>query len=208
LLTACPPTLNQLKETKAHYGREDYEWIAEQTISCRPSDQGCNQLYLMKGDACYRLAKEGNLPEVHFACAADHLDRGIRYTSNWQIEGLDLNRALTYVNLCESLRELQDMSKGTQAEQMTRRLLETAQAFRAAEENHPAAIYFVNSARYTLLRPELLRPTDLADLCDQLTAILRSLESAEPNARGTRYRPNYERLMGDVAGAMQAVGCP
>ena len=114
LLTACG-TVGQLNKTKKHWHKQDYQWIAEQEISCKPSEQGCNQLHLLKGDACFRLAKQDVDPPTHYPCSAKHLALGIEQTREWQLKDLDLNRAQTYENLCESLRQWQDLERGQRA---------------------------------------------------------------------------------------------
>lgn len=206
-LVACG-SVGRLGKFKAHWNEKDYAWIAEQEVACTASEEGCNQLHLLKGDACFRLAKQGIEARTHYACAATHLETGIQQTTDWRLEGLDLNRAQTSENLCEALREWQDLEQGDAAEGITRRRLAAAQAFLAAEPTHPAAVYFLNSARFTLLRKELLHPVDAGALCGRLSEILRALDQAGPSARGTRYEANFERLRADVAGAKQTVaGC-
>jgi hypothetical protein len=206
-LAACG-SVGQLGKFKAHWNEQDYAWIAEQEVACTASEEGCNQLHLLKGDACFRVAKQGVEARTHYACAATHLETGIAMTANWQAEGLNLNRAQTYENLCEALRERQDLEQGEAAEGITGRLLATAQAFLAAEPAHPGAVYFLNSARFTLLRKELLHPADAGALCGKLNELLRALDGAGPGARGTRYEASFQKLRADVAGAKGAVaGC-
>ena len=207
LLAACG-TVGQLNKTKKHWQAQDYQWIAGQEISCKPSEEGCNQLHLLKGDACFRLAKQDVEPLAHYQCSAKHLNLGIQQTSDWQLKELDLNRAQTYENLCESLRQWQDLERGQRARQVAGLLLQTAEEFLAAEPGNLAAIYFLSSARYTMLQPELLDPSDPQTLCRQLKGILEAVEANEPRAQGTRYGANYNRLRLDVSGARQAVpGC-
>ena len=115
ILAACGG-IYQLKQFKDHSARSDWAWVAQQPVTCAASSDGCNQLHLIKGDACYRLAKQGAEPRAHYQCAADELETGIAQTKVWRESGLDLNRAQTYENLCESLRNLQDMERGAAAE--------------------------------------------------------------------------------------------
>jgi hypothetical protein len=93
-------TLKPLKEAKELAAQADYQALATIEIKCKASCEGCNQLHLLKGDACYRLAKAGTAPEKHYACAASHLAKGIEMTQFWQMETFDLNRQQTYTNLC------------------------------------------------------------------------------------------------------------
>ena len=206
-LVACGTT-GTLKKFKDQAAAGDYAWIAQQQVTCSPAADGCNQLHLIKGDACFRLAKQGNEPRVHYACAATELQTGIDETRDWRLDELDLGRAQTYENLCEALRQWQNLEKGPDADQLTRKLADAAQRFLAVEPGNLAAIYFQNSARFTMLRADLLDPRDPADLCRQLNDILGALAAAEPRAGGTRYQANYARLRSDVSGAKATVaGC-
>lgn len=213
--SALSPVLKQLEEVKAHSSQEDYTWIAEKEISCDASDEGCNQLHLIKGDACFRLAKQEESAEkkaearAHYECAVTHLETGIKQTTNWQ-QGVNLNldRPQTYENLCEALRGWQDLETGEAAAQLTQRLFRTAQEFLTAEPGNLAAIYFLNSARFTMLRKDLLQPEAPQALCEKLNKIIQALDDGMQRAEGGRYEANYRRLRLDVAGAKQIVpGC-
>ncbi|MFY9269852.1 MAG: hypothetical protein WAO55_08925 [Candidatus Manganitrophaceae bacterium] len=205
---AGPRSLSQLKEMKKDWKEGDYASVAAEKVLCKPSIDGCNQLHLMKGDACFRMAKQGVEPRRHYQCAADHLEEGIHQTREWRLEGLDLNRPQTYENLSESLRQWQDMEKGAEADLLTERLLKTSEAFLQAEPGNPAGIYFQASARLTLLHKALLHPERSPGLCKELNDALNPLLAALPRVGGTRYEPNYHRLRLDIQGAKQAVpGC-
>lgn len=101
-------TLRPLENAKELERKQDYPAAANLAIKCDDSCDGCNQLHLIKGDACYRLAKNGQAPEQQYACAAGELAEGVRQTGNWS--GLD--RKQTHINLCESLRNWRDLSSG------------------------------------------------------------------------------------------------
>lgn len=207
LLVACG-AVGTLKKFKERSSAADYAWIAQQDITCTAKDDGCNQLHLIKGDACLRLAEQGNEPRAHYECAATELQTGIDQTKEWQLGELNLNRAQTYENLCESLRHWQDLERGAGADQLTKRLADTAQRFLDAEPNNLAAIYFLNRARFTLLDSELLHPHDPQGLCRKLNAILQDVTAAEPRARGTRYAPNYTLMVSELKAAKRTVpGC-
>lgn len=209
LLTLGCPALKGLKKAKADWEKQDYAAIATMEVSCKPSDQGCNQLHLIKGDACFRLAKKGVEAAAHYGCAANHLKIGIAQTADWRMGDLNLNRAQSHENLLESLRLWQDTKQGAEAEQITRELVASAQAFLEVEPGHLAGIYFLNSGEYALLRAELLRQTNPPQLCADLKRILQSLAASEPKAHGTKYAPNITRLRADVSAAKTTVtGCP
>ena len=200
------PTIAQLEDFKKHQAQNDFAWLAAQAVNCEATKAGCNQLHLLKGDACFRLAKEeaaANKKEeakAHYGCAVSAIETGMQQTSDWQAAG---PRAQWYENLCESLRNWQDLEKGAPAEQLTNRLLATAQKFRAEEAEHPAAIYFANGAQFALLRKEILNPTDATVLCAKLNAIIADLDRGLPRA-GARYTANFQQLRSDVSGVKPA----
>ncbi len=201
-------TVGQLDDAKKHWAKKDYEWIAKQEVTCGSTDDGCNQLHLIKGDACYQLAKSGRDEKVNYECAMTQLDAGISQTKEGKMDELNLNRAQTYENLCESIRNLQDLNGGAAAEELTKKLVFTSQAFLSAEPGNLAGIYFLNSARYTLLRRCLINPDRCPGLCDNLKAIQNEIETVMPKAEVSRYMDNYHRLMTDIAGAKRTVaGC-
>ncbi len=209
LISGCNPALKPLKKAKAAWEKQEFASLAAMEVSCKPSDKGCNQLHLMKGDACFQLGKLGIDIKKHFACAVNALQTGITQTGDWQMNALNLNRAQTYENLMESLRLWQDTKQGAEAEKITHQLVSTAQTFLQLEPGHLAGIFFLNSGAYTLLRSELLRQNNPAKLCMDLNHILRSLKTFEPKARGTKYAPNFKRLRMDVSTAKTTVSnCP
>lgn len=207
ILAGCG-TVGQLKDAKEHSGKGDYAWVAKQEISCDISDDGCNQLHLIKGDACYRLAKSGKEAEKNFACAVTELESGIGQTKDWKMNDLDLNRVQTYENLCESIRDLQDMKKGAEADALTRKLVSTSQAFLAVDPGNLAGIFFLNSARYTMLNRCLIHPEKCPDLCDNLKAVDNEILQVMPKAEVSKYMDNYHRLHSDITGAKRSIaGC-
>ncbi len=206
-LLSCSHSVVSLKKAKKHWSQNDLEWLAGMEVECKPSDEGCNQLHLIKGDACYRLAKAGKSPLEHFECAAAHLERGIRETRQWRLEDLDLNRAQTYENLCESLRELQFMKKGGESEEVTRKLRLAAEEFLASEPGSVAAVYFLNIARLVELEDCLNRPASCPGLCREIEAMISDLEDALPKAQGTRYERNVQHLYRQVLTEQGLAGC-
>ncbi|MFQ5587932.1 MAG: hypothetical protein ACE5F7_03745 [Nitrospiria bacterium] len=201
-------TLKGLKEAKEDWKNRNYASLATREVSCKASNKGCNQLHLIKGDACFRLAKSGAEVAKHARCAAQHLQTGISQTEDWQVGDLNLNRAQTHENLLESLRLWRDTQRGAEAKKITTQLVASAQAFLQIEPGHLGGIYFLNSGQYTLLRPELLRQTKPSQLCADLKRILQSLSDSEPKSQGTKYAPNYAQLRSEVNLAKTTVtGC-
>lgn len=205
-LAACSATtLKQLKAAKRDYQQGALERLADKPVDCKPSAEGCNQLHLIKGDACYRLAKQRS-DARRYECATTHIQAGIAQTREWRSGDLDLSRAQTYENLAESLRNWQDLEQGDQATRLTMRLRATADEFLRVEPGHPAAMYFLASADLALLRPAILHPERAPSVCADLQAIRARLTSAAGAASGTRYAPHVAALIADLAGAQQAVG--
>jgi hypothetical protein len=206
-LLASGCAIKQLSDVKESWANKDYEWIAAQQVTCNAADDGCNQLHLIKGDACYRLAKGGKEAKARYACAVDELETGIAQTKEWKIDNLNLNRAQTYENLCESIRNLQDLETGAQAEDLTKKLVNASQAFLVAEPGNLGAIYFLNSARYTLLGKCVIHPERCPSLCDNLTAIDQELAQVMPKTEVSKYMNNYYRLQSDIKGAKKSARC-
>jgi hypothetical protein len=203
-------TVGQLSDFKDLAGRQDYAAIAATDVNCEPAESGCNQLHLIKGDACFRLAKRGGEAEMRdAACAADELEKGIQATRDWKSEEAAVGkRAQHYENLCESLRLLQDNQASAEAAATNKRVSRCAQDFLAAEPDHLAAFFFVNSALFASfqLEPGSLKETTTA--CATLNGLLANLDRVQPRAAKSPYAANYERLRIDVTGLKRVVsGC-
>ena len=213
LFSGCS-TLKELKEAKADAAAGKYQELAAREVACKPTAAGCNQLHLIKGDACFRLAKEGVNPENHYACAVEHLEKGIELTKTWQSGELDLNRAQTYENLLESLRNLQDLQRGTAAQATGARFLEVAEEFERLEPNNLGAIYFAAKARMRALQPELLHITSANRglLCSRLKKIrapVARVLARPPAENWSRYEQNYRQLDRELTLAQSLVpDCP
>ncbi len=198
----------QLDTLKTKSNAGDFASVAQETINCEEVDDVCGQSHLVKGDACFRLAKQQQDPAQHYDCAATELDKGIKFTKTWEQGGAHLNRPQTYANLCESLRALQDMARGAQADQLTQRLLDASQRFLKAEPGSPAAVYYNVSARYTQLRPEILHPRNPQGLCRDLNELTGALDTTLPRAQGTDYQANFTRLQSDITSVKRTIaGC-
>ncbi len=209
-LTACavpekmisePAILKPLKQVKEDWHDKKYETIVtqEKDLACQESEEGCNQIHLIIGDACFKMAQ--------YPCAAIHLDTGIQQTKTWKFDDLEFPRTQAYVNLFESLWAIQKTKTGDEAHQIMIKLFDTAKAFHAVEPTHPAGTYFQSSAYFALLQPEIARPVDPVQLCQNLNEMLEALEKtgAPP---GIRYLTSYRQLLSDISGAKQGVrGC-
>jgi hypothetical protein len=200
-------TLRPLDNAKKLVNKQDYASIASLEVKCDESCDGCNQLHLVKGDACYRLAKNGQEPQKYYPCADAELTEGIRLTKQWQMESFNLNRPQTFTNLCESLRNWRDLSKGGQADSINDHLLNTARQFLAVEPGNPCGVYFQDNARYAQLRSCLLHPENCPALCTQLDGIKQSLAEGLAKSGGAECAPNLKELGSEVAQAREVAHC-
>jgi hypothetical protein len=209
----CDPALRQLKAFKEHTAAADYQWLAAQEVQCQPQAAGCNQLYLIKGDACFRLAKQKLDEAKNYTCAADHLETGIGSTTQWQQDSLNLDRAQTYENLCEALRNLQDLQQGDVAAATGERLRTAAEKFAQIEPEHLGAIYYVAKARLRALQPALLKANDATRplLCQNVAQLLEPVDAVmaraalQPPALWSRYEANYRLLKGELTTVQRAI---
>jgi hypothetical protein len=196
-------TVKSLDKTKDLSGKGDYASVARLKIDCDASCDGCNQLHLLKGDACYRLAKNGQEPMKQYQCAATELTEGIQMTSQWQ----NLNRPRTYTNLCEALRNLRDLSSGQQADGINDQLLKTTQSFLSAEQGNACGVYFQTNAQFAKKRNCLLHPEQCPAVCSDLNAMLQSLADASTRAGGIGCEAELQQMTKDVNGVKGAVNC-
>jgi len=199
-LNNCSVAVKQLQGFKDRHAMQDYQWLAAQEITCDSSSTDCNQLHLIKGDACFQLAKRGIEEEKHYECAANELEIGIRLTKQWDLEGLNLNRAQIYENYCESLSKLQDYKRGEEAKKIQDRFYVAASEFISLEPENFAAIYYDNKARFQKLQPELNNITDenKQSLCNAIYQMLETVEETISRAEriGTdlwdKYKEKYD----------------
>lgn len=203
----CSGTLRQLDSFKKDYRQQNYRAIAAREADCEPGDQGCSQVRLIRGEACFRLAKQGQEPKKHYACAAGELESGIRQTPDWETFAFDLERAVVYEHLCESLRNLQDLRIGDEARAAGERLLSAAEEFYRLEPDHPASLYFLHKARFRRIQP--LFPEAGAwnrkELCRQIKAMLLAMQEGLGQAVGTGYEPNYRLFIQELKTTRQRI---
>jgi len=202
-LVACATT--DLKKIKEQHKKGNYGVVISTKIDCKASEDSCNQMHLIKGDACYRLAKQNTDAIANYNCAIIELETGISLTKKWKVGSLDLNKNQTYENLSESIRERQDMSKGAEAKKLTKKLLETSKQFLAASPGNLAAIYYNSSARFTGLRGAILMTPEAESVCKSVNRILSHLASVKDRVADSKYAAMYARLTLDVGGVKPAL---
>jgi len=203
----CVWNVRQLDKAKDAAGAGNYAAIAEIKVDCDASCDGCNQLHLIKGDACYRLAKQGNDSLKHYTCAVAELSAGIDMTRQWQMESFNLNRPQTYENLSESQRNRRDLLKGAEADAANENLLLTAQRFLQTEPGNACAVYYLNNARYAKMRACLLHPDQCPGLCSDLRAMSSQISAVAATAGSSHCLSNLQELKKEVSAAGGVVNC-
>lgn len=201
VLTAGCATGRQVADFKQAAAAGDYTTIAAQEVPCTPNQRGCNQVHLIKGDACFRLAAGGD--GSRWDCAIQHLARGLDMTAGTPTA---IGATQPYAeNLLEALRQRRDAARShAEAVPFTAQLESRAQAFRTAFPLAPAGYYYLASAQLTRALEAVDTAPEVA--CRALNEAQRLLASA-PAERG-RYVTNFQRIEADIRGAKSTVqGC-
>lgn len=215
IISGC--SLKQLKNFKEKYDKERYQWIIEEKVTCKPGSSGCNQVHLIKGNSCFILVDkthERNGKMSLYSCAVEEFAEGIKQTHKWQLKEFNLDRAQTYENYCQALRNLQDMQSDEKAKALGSRFLDAAKEFHKLEPDHYGANYFFALAQFRKAFSEFIaNPSQKRQICNQYRQILRHVEAMI--ARGekdldqswtVRYRENYGDLKGKLKLEIEA--CP
>ena len=206
MLSGC--ATKQLKNLKELAGKSQWQEIAAAEVDCDADDEACNQLHLLKGDACYRLAKQNSEPVKHYQCAAEHLESGIHLTTDWSnAEPTVGPRSQYYENWCESLRLLRsEQTSNTAAAPYNQKLLSCAREFlQAPGQLRSAATFFLHNAELAAIRFQIGDPGS----CQALSELLREETQDAQLAAQTRYAELHRRLLSDINGIKTALpGCP
>lgn len=213
LMTGCPSSLKLLDKFKKEAAAGNYEWIASQPVDCSDASEDCRQLHLIKGDACYVLAKQGKDEVNNYASAAGELGRGIEMTQNWSNPS---DRNQYYENWCESLRNLQDLQSGEEASATGAKFLSAAEKFLQTDPSSFAAIYFAAKARMRQMQKKLLDVNDgnRAQICGELNGFAQLADDGVSKGQSVggasweRYKANYDLLKTDIKNAKRAANCP
>jgi hypothetical protein len=151
MLGSCATAYRETDEAKRLHNQGQYAELAAFEISCKPKDEGCNQVHLLKGDACFRMGKnaaDSQAQQAAFTCAADELTAGIKMTKAWQAVPID--RVKVYENACEAARLRADFGDRQRYETM---LAATADQFFGFAPDHPGAVYYhARAGFHTLMR--------------------------------------------------------
>lgn len=210
MLAGCASV--QLNRFEAHTDRNDYRWIADQTIGCQEASESCGRLHLLKGDACLRLAGAAGATADGFACAADELARGLALTPSWPDPA---ERQQFQENLCEALQHLQGLQSGEAAEKTLIRFEEAAEALYQLAPGSVPAVYWLARVRLRQVQPDLhdLNAARRVPVCHRLERTLNRVLSAMASARQSnsrqweRYAQHYQRLSFDLGSAIRMAEC-
>ncbi len=202
----------QLSQFQKHAARGDHDWIATQAITCQQASDACAKMHLIKGDACFHLAKAGRQPAINYACAADGLEKGLALNPSGADTG---TQTYTQENLCESLDNLQAMQSGETAERTLDRFVEAAKALYQLAPKQLPAVYYLSRARLRQITPMLLdiNPATRIPVCSRLkrtvSDVLSMMETAKVQRLPdwSRFADNYERLAYDLGAAINAADC-
>ncbi len=213
IITGCA-TIKQLKEFKNYHKKGEFESIFEEEIICKPTQDGCNQLHLIKGDTCWNLAKAaGKDPNIskekellYLECAVKELQMGIDMTDQWKLDKLGLNKPQTYENLFQAMRLLQDKQHGKDAEKTNKDLLKRTEQYLAVESGNIPALYFNYWAQFNKILPDLLKNGGKKNRrrCNRLNEIQTGLEEfifkhyGDESQIWKRYESNIKLLSGNV----------
>lgn len=206
LVSAC--ATRQLKNFKESAALGQWQDIAGAEVDCKADDEACNQLHLLKGDACYRLAKQDTETLKNYQCAAEQLEWGIHLTPDWQAaEAIVGKRAQYYENWCESLRLLRsEQSSTVAATSYNQKLLTCAREFlQAPGQLQAAATFFLHNAELAAIRFQI----NDAGSCQALKQLQQNESQAALQAAQSRYADHHRRLSNDIAGIKASIpGCP
>ncbi len=204
--------LKLLKEYKMRFSSGDYQWLATQAVDCDSANDTCGQLHLIKGDACFRLAKAETDQAINYACAAAELEKGIMLNKKWDDKAKKLQ---THENLCESLRNLQDLQSGPEAEETLEKLAAASNHLSALFPGTYAAVYF--SAKTVLRKAQSVlwnnKPMEKIKACQSLAGALKAVKNATLKGRADggsawkRYESNYAFLTANLARTIRQLGC-
>lgn len=198
---AVDPKTAQLERFKELGAARQHAAIAGQEVRCTDADKTCRQLHLIKGDACFELARRGDAPTKRYECAIVELASGFDGRLGRET-ALGSSRLLAE-KLLEALRARRDLSaSAAESAPYARRLVENARIFRTVYPDQPAGYYYEAGGRYGQLLDRLAAGTEPEAMCAELAAILVLLQDGAPPAG--RYSANFERISRDVQGTVQA----
>lgn len=206
--------LKQLEEYKTHSSAGDYGWIVAQDVDCDSTSDTCGQLHLIKGDACFNQAKSKVDEKKNYSCAADELEKGIMLNKNWADPKAQLQ---THENLCESLRNLQDLQSGEEAKKTLEKLDAASTRLAGLFPGSYAAVYFSAKAQMRKAQDALWtiqdKPGERKKVCQSLLSSMDAVKNTVKKGKAAggsdwkRYETSFTWLSADLSKAIKLAGC-
>ena len=202
----------QLATFQRHAEREDFHWIAAQSISCEKAGKVCGRLYLIRGDACFHLAETGHEPAEYHDCAADAYYRGLSLMP--AMADRELHKRYLE-NLCESMSYLQETAPDRKETNHAVKLMEKAKALYQLATDSASGRYYLSKARLLSMGP-VVNAGHVADrsmVCIRLERILLDVLSMIETAKNQpppdwdRFSHKFERLAFDLGSVLKEAGC-
>jgi hypothetical protein len=139
LISAC--AIKQLENFKTLADKKQYNEIVQQQVDCTEKVEGCDQLWLIHGMACYHQAKHNIDVKQNYQCAIGDLLRGLEFSIN---SGQSNATLKPYAQaLLESIRERQDLSTNwNESAPYTELLSSQAKLFREVYPTDPDGYYY------------------------------------------------------------------
>lgn len=189
-LAGCSSIPSKVGKARNLHRDGRFEQLAAMEVTCAAADEGCNQLHLLKGDACFRAAKtlaDRDTRRSALGCAADELTTAIEQTKAWGKVLVDRSRV--YENACEAARLRADLGDRRWWETV---LAADAERFLNFAPDHPGAIYYAARADFYKLTQSQNPCNGLQILRGRVDAALQRFQT-DP-----RYGGLYQALRGTI----------
>lgn len=200
-LAGCSATaVKQLDDFKELADKKQYSAIAREDVDCIAQDPGCDQLHLIHGMACYRLAKESAKPSgKDYECAISDLRRGLDLSADKKAS--DELKPYSQA-LLESIRERQDMSSSWDESAPYTRLLKTESAlFRNSYPGAPDGYYYGATAALAEANRLLVQNTAPDTACELLNQAKQLVVRGAQNPG--EYIANFEQTGRQINRSLQ-----
>ena len=204
LLAGCAvanPTVAQLDRMKQDAAAGDRRAVVAEAIACDAADPACAQLHLLRGDACFALARnaEGEARRSLDRCAEGELAHAL---GSLMAERTPLGARRDYaVKYLETLRDLIDTRTAAEPGAAPA-LAAAATRFEQRYPGDPAGPYYRAGAELSAAQDRFFANGDRPALC----AALASLRPGG-NAPQAGFTANYRQLAASIHGMRIAGEC-
>jgi hypothetical protein len=206
MLAGCSvvnPQIDQLGQMERNAQAGKYVDNAAQSISCGSDRDTCMRLHLLKGDACYRLAKGAGADQrAQAQCAASELGQGLDLAT--AETGPDGPRRVYAADQLDALSMMIDTRRRGDPPG-TAELAAAAAAFRTRYPDDPAGPFYTAMSGLAAAQDRYNATGDKAALCKALSPV-DSARAAGAAAPGTLV-DNYRALAGSIAGMRRVGAC-